>query len=75
MFELRCGGTMHGRMEDNLLEVKCSRRSCGVRPGVVVLHTFDITTGQLVDTKQFASPPKEGSQNGTRSQRSSVRAS
>lgn len=74
MLELRCGGTMHGRMEDNLLEVKCSRRSCGVQPGVVVLHTFDVTTGKLVNTTKYASPPKEGMQDGTRNKRSSIRS-
>ncbi len=58
MTELRCGGTMHGKLDivDDKLEVKCGRRSCGARRGVVVLHTFDLTTGNLVGTRRFADP-------------------
>lgn len=59
--ELRCGGTLHGIMrEPTHLEVKCKRRSCGVRPGVVVLHTFDIQTGELTQTRRFRDPAQEG---------------
>lgn len=75
MKELRCAGTMHGRLEGHLLEVKCTRRGCGVRPGVVVLHTFDTITGDLVATTKYASPPREGINNGNRHERSSVRSS
>jgi hypothetical protein len=60
MRELRCGTTMHGRMlSDHELEVKCKRRACGHKPGVVVLHVFDIRTGNLVSTKRYADPQKE----------------
>lgn len=56
MDELRCGGTMHGRMlDDTHLEVKCGRRSCGHRPGTIVLHVFDLTTGNFT-TRKFADP-------------------
>lgn len=59
MHELRCGGTMHGRMLDSTqLEVKCKRRSCGHRPGIVVLHIFNVTTGTLLKTLKFADPQK-----------------
>lgn len=56
MIELRCGKAMHGKLDDQLLEVKCKRRGCGAKPGVIVLHTFDIVTGELVETKRFADP-------------------
>ena len=57
--ELRCGNTMHGILrEGRYLEVKCKRRPCGAKPGVVVLHTFDLTTGILTDTKKFRDPHK-----------------
>lgn len=58
MIELRCGGTMHGKLntEQMTIEVKCGRRSCGVRRGVIVLHTFDLHTGQLTATTKFADP-------------------
>lgn len=63
MNELRCDGTMHGRMVDAThLEVKCGRRQCGYRPGVVVLHVFDLETGSFT-TQQFADP-KKGKVNG-----------
>lgn len=76
MMELRCGGTMHGRMDGFLLEVKCHRRSCGSKPGVVILHTFDVTTGELVSTKRFKDPvKKKGSSNGSSGSRTSVRNS
>jgi hypothetical protein len=74
MHELRCGGTMHAKLlEDNLLEVKCGRRSCGARRGVVILHTFDLTTGQMTGTAKFAEPPKERNDHGT-GQLSAVRS-
>jgi hypothetical protein len=58
MIELRCSGTMHGKLAilDGKLEVKCGRRGCGAKRGVVVLHTFDLTTGDLVATNRFADP-------------------
>lgn len=73
MIELRCGGTMHGRMDGFLLEVKCHRRSCGSKPGVVVLHTFDVMTGTLVGTKRYQDPIRRGSTNGSSRSRASVR--
>jgi hypothetical protein len=76
MKELRCGGTMHGRMVDEfLLEVKCHRRSCGAKQGVIVLHTFDVVTGTLVGTKRFKDPvqKKKGSSNGSSGSRTTVR--
>lgn len=58
MIELRCGGTMHGKLdlEFLVLEVKCRHRRCGAKPGVVVLHTFNITSGDLVRTERYADP-------------------
>ena len=59
--ELRCGGTMHGILSDDgtELEVKCKRRSCGKRPGIVVLHTFNVKTGRLKHTRRFKEPPRK----------------
>lgn len=56
--ELRCPGTMHGKLEDDVIEVKCRRRTCGSQRGVVVLHRFNIHTGELVNTQRFAEPRK-----------------
>jgi len=70
MDELRCAGTMHGRLLDSThLEVKCKRRGCGYRPGTVVLHVFNLESGLLESTKQYADPQQQKgkvSDNGTR---------
>lgn len=66
MHELRCGGTMHGKLDDLRLEVKCNRRSCGAGRGVVVLHTFDLTTGELIGTSKYADPTRTGDSNASR---------
>lgn len=68
MIELRCNGTLHGIVDDEVktLEVKCKRRSCGAGPGIIVLHTISLTTGEVVDTKRFAEPQKtKGSNHGS----------
>lgn len=59
--ELRCPSTMHGKLDDKVVEMKCRRRACGSEPGVVVLHRFNIHTGELVETRRFADPGKVGS--------------
>lgn len=57
--ELRCYNRLHGILvEGGRIEVKCTQKNCGARQGVVVLHYFDVTTGELVDTKRFADPAK-----------------
>ncbi len=57
--ELRCDGTLHGVVDDDVIEVKCKRRACGVKPGVVFLHRFNLHTGEMVDTHQYQDPRKE----------------
>lgn len=68
MIELRCGKTMHGKLSirEGRLEVKCGRRGCGAGRGIVVLHTFDIHTGEMVGTKRFADPVKKEEHHGPR---------
>jgi|HubBroStandDraft_5_1064220.scaffolds.fasta_scaffold1162087_1 hypothetical protein len=58
MIELRCPGTMHGRIDlDRMtLEVKCKRRGCGHGPLTVVIHTFSLETGLLMSTRRFREP-------------------
>lgn len=52
--ELRCDAKKHGELDDEgHLEVKCSSRFCGAKPGTIVLHKFDLETGQLVSTHQY----------------------
>jgi hypothetical protein len=62
--DLRCEGTLHGRVENGIFEAKCHRRSCGYEPGMVLLHYIDITTGELLETKRYADPRKERKING-----------
>lgn len=58
--EMRCSGTMHAKINDLGIEIKCKRRTCGARPGVVVLHTFDSETGHLLKTERYADPARQG---------------
>lgn len=54
--ELRCAAKKHGEMVtpgSGILEVSCDSRFCGKRNGVTVRHQFDLTTGQLVDTRKY----------------------
>lgn len=58
--DLRCDNTLHGRLTDNRwLEVKCNRRSCGYVKGMILLHTIDITTGKVTNTRRFAEPKNQ----------------
>lgn len=54
--ELRCASKKHAVLIEEgsgLLEIKCDSRFCGARPGAIVLHRFDLTTGALVDTHKY----------------------
>lgn len=54
---LRCNTDLYGLLTDGRwLEVKCKRRACGFKKGLVVLHTIDITTGEVSYTKIFTDP-------------------
>jgi len=46
-----------------LIEMSCPSRWCGKKPGVVVIHRFDTSTGALVGTRAFKDPSsKENAQ-------------
>lgn len=63
--DLRCDTTLHGRLTDNRwFEVKCNRRACGYRKGIVILHTIDIQTGGVVSTRRFAEPKNQRKEQG-----------
>lgn len=68
MIELNCDHRLHARLfpEEGFVEVSCRSRFCGKKPGVVVLHRFDIKTGELRETLKFKNTPKEVSNNGNR---------
>lgn len=55
--ELRCDNKKHGIVVDtHYVEVKCGSSFCGAGRGIVVIHRFDIRTGQLTDTKKYREP-------------------
>jgi hypothetical protein len=56
--DLRCESKLHGKVDDeHFIEFKCSSRFCGARPGVVVIHRFDLVTGER-STRKFKDPRK-----------------
>lgn len=73
--EMRCDHKLHGVVHDGLVEVKCGSALCGHKPGVVVIHKFSATTGELVTTKLYKDTPKikEGQSNVRSNRRSPVR--
>ena len=59
--ELRCKGKLHGivvREGTGELEIKCRSRWCGANPDAVILHRFDIKTGNYT-TKAFKNIRKD----------------
>jgi hypothetical protein len=61
--ELRCDSRLHGELVDNKLIVRCRSVFCGKKPGVVVMHIFDLDTGK-VETKLYKDPGVRGEQDG-----------
>lgn len=62
MRELRCSGNrVFGLLDEDavkatgVLEVKCGSLFCGKRSGVVVLHRFDLSTGEY-NTRRYSEP-------------------
>lgn len=59
MMELRCpGNKVHGETIGEAfgtLEVYCQSRWCGKRPDTVVIHRFDLVTGE-VTTRCYKKP-------------------
>lgn len=63
--ELRCeGNKLHGLVvqEDEVkpqgtVEFRCDSRWCGASSGTVVLHRFDLDTGEC-HTRKYKEPPR-----------------
>lgn len=54
---VRCQGKRQALLIDDCTwEVKCDSRVCGAGPGKVVLHRFDVHTGELLETLRFRDP-------------------
>ena len=64
--DVRCTSKLHGRLVPNpltpgelLLEIKCDSRFCkGWTPGAIVLHYFNLSSGELLETKRFRESPE-----------------
>lgn len=62
--QLRCRSKLQGIIKtradgSKVLEVLCKDKWCAERgAGIVVLHYFSLTTGELVDTKKYRDPRK-----------------
>lgn len=66
MRELRCkGNKLHGLVVDEdgpvtgMVEFRCDSKFCGKAPGVVVLHRFNLGSGEY-NTRQYREPHKRG---------------
>lgn len=44
---------------EDTLEIKCSSRFCGAKPGVVVLHRYNTKTGELLATNKYKDPERK----------------
>lgn len=83
MRELRCGGNiLHGLVVDEeepkaqgVIEFRCRSQFCGKRAGVVVLHRFDLSTGECVTHRYLEPNHTEGSAYGTSHKRPPIRLS
>jgi hypothetical protein len=54
MKELKCSsGRLLGTTEGHFVEIACRSTKCGKRPGVVVIHKFDVRTGECISTRQY----------------------
>ena len=57
MSELRCNNDiMFGVLDGDFLDVKCRSQRCGHGPGTVVIHRFDLVTGDLLYTSRYKDP-------------------
>ena len=53
---IRCPSRIVGKIVDGRFEVKCRAKRCGASSGVIVLHYFDLLSGDLVQTRTFREP-------------------
>lgn len=59
--DLRCSsGIKFAELEGDVLSVKCRSRICGAERGTVVIHEFDIRSGQELRTRIFRDPAVRG---------------
>lgn len=54
--EIRCAERLHFILIGDIAEVKCKSKRCGAGGGTVVLHRFNIKTGEPTETLRFKDP-------------------
>jgi hypothetical protein len=58
MTELRCEAKLHGVViDEDCVEIACNSRFCLHNPGEVVVHRFNLKTGEFT-TRRFAKVEK-----------------
>lgn len=72
--ELRCQAKKHAVLEGQFIEVKCNSRFCGSQLGTVVIHRFDRTTGEMIETLQFKDPVRKDRGNASHRNPAAVRS-
>lgn len=63
MRQLRCpGNKLHAIVVDDedtkpsgIIEVRCDSRFCGKQAGVIILHKFNLSTGEI-QTQKYSEP-------------------
>ena len=74
--ELRCENRLHGRLSEvdgrQAVEIQCRSDFCKGPERAVVLHFFDIHTGDLIATRRYKNPIA-GRENHGLGQRTAVR--
>lgn len=60
--ELRCSeGKLFGIVVDGVLEVSCQSKFCRTQLGTMVIHRFDLATGNMLEDRRYRRPVKRGS--------------
>jgi hypothetical protein len=61
--QLRCdNGILFGILDGGIFKVKCRSKRCGARVGAVIIHDFDVHSGNLLSTHKYRDPARrEGS--------------
>jgi hypothetical protein len=60
--QLRCKSKLQGIIKERadgtrVFEIRCKDKWCSERgAGIVVLHYFNVDTGELIETKKFRDP-------------------
>jgi hypothetical protein len=56
---LRCPNSLYAILADGVIEIKCRKAFCKPSPGIVVIHRFSATTGELLETKYYRDPKEK----------------